>query len=94
MTAIDETRCRKRVYDSSHFSGHQCKLKVVKDGFCRLHHPDSVKARGEAAHQRYLESVKNSTWMQLKRANEEIDRLKKIIEDAGLTLEGLDGECD
>ena len=67
---------------------------MVKDGFCRIHHPDSVKARADAAYQRYKESVEKSPWMQLKRATEKIARLEKIIVDAGLTLDGLYGECD
>jgi hypothetical protein len=45
-------RCGKRVYAGS-FTGHMCTKPVFKDGFCKTHHPDSVKARQEKSDARY-----------------------------------------
>lgn len=39
-------RCKMRVYGSS-FRGYPCERKAWKDGYCKQHHPDSVKARHE-----------------------------------------------
>ena len=47
-------------------SYHQCRMKVCKDGYCRVHHPDAVKARREAAQVRYNEQQAKPPWQQLK----------------------------
>ena len=56
----DETRCCKRVYDSYSLIGHPCTRKVWKDGFCKTHHPETVKARQEESTRRYKEKWDNS----------------------------------
>ena len=62
-------RCKQRVYDGSRmdFSGHQCTRKAVRDGFCNVHHPDSVKARQVASQKRYEENYEASIYGQFKR---------------------------
>ena|SRR3990167_11093803 len=42
-----EERCKKTVYTNRGFSSHQCTRKKWKDKFCKIHHPDNVKARQE-----------------------------------------------
>lgn len=43
-------RCKKRVmYTAIYQGGHskQCTRYAVKDGYCKVHHPDEVAKRGE-----------------------------------------------
>lgn len=42
--ATNDQQCRKRVYGGT-YTGHQCTRKAVKDGYCKQHHPDTVKAK-------------------------------------------------
>ena len=57
MTTTPETiaelkRCKQRVSPKGQwgaFHQHQCHRNSVRDGFCTQHHPDTVKARSEAA---------------------------------------------
>ncbi len=58
---------------------HQCELPVLKDGYCRVHHPDAVKARREASHARYEEIAKRSPWNQLKTAHDRINALRRAL---------------
>lgn len=49
-------RCKESVYPSDRdgsFYPHQCERKAWKDGYCKQHHPDSVKERNEKARQRH-----------------------------------------
>jgi hypothetical protein len=45
-----EGYCKKSVYVASGNWGHshQCSRKVKLDGYCKQHHPDTVKARDDA----------------------------------------------
>ena len=46
---IDLTeRCKERVHAARSFNGHPCSRKAVRDGYCKQHHPEAVKARAEA----------------------------------------------
>lgn len=38
-------RCKKRVYFYRGLTNYQCKKNAVKDGFCKIHHPDEEKKR-------------------------------------------------
>ncbi len=39
-------RCRERVHDGGRSVRlHQCRRYAIADGFCKQHHPDTVKAR-------------------------------------------------
>lgn len=58
---------------------HQCQMKIVKDGFCRIHHPEAVEARVKATSARYEEKQKQSHWMQLKTAQKELRAAWEII---------------
>ena len=40
---MDENRCKKQVWGS--WTYYQCSRKIWKDGYCKQHHPDSVKER-------------------------------------------------
>ena len=41
---------------------HQCTRKVWKDGFCKLHHPETVAIREVKKTEAYNERQKHSAW--------------------------------
>ena len=45
-------RCKERVWNGQ-FSDYPCSRKDWKDGYCKQHHPDSVKKRRDDAYARY-----------------------------------------
>jgi hypothetical protein len=58
---------------------HQCTLKVVKDGFCRIHHPEAVAERRKKVEARQAESYARQPWVLLANAKEEITKLQAKI---------------
>lgn len=49
---------------------HQCKRRAVKDGFCRLHHPDAKKARLEKQYAAYEAKRQREIELALRRATD------------------------
>lgn len=44
------TKCKKKVWTGPRPQGltnHQCTRKAIKDGYCKIHHPDEIKKRAE-----------------------------------------------
>lgn len=55
---MEAERCKERVFPNERwgvFHPHQCSRRAVKDGFCKIHHPDEKKAREEKAHAAWRE---------------------------------------
>jgi len=46
--------CRAQVYGDRDPRGHRCSRRAVKDGYCKQHHPDTVKAREDARSAKWL----------------------------------------
>lgn len=97
----EKDRCQKRVYDHTGFHSVRCSRKAVKDGFCKQHHPDTVKARQERSDKAWREKFNNSPEMKLKRALEENEKLRAELETAkggilmkDTALEALQKEID
>lgn len=67
--------CSHKVWEGFH--GHPCRRNAWKDGYCKQHHPDTVKARREESEKAYEEKQKKSPWYLLQKANERIAYLKK-----------------
>lgn len=44
-----EERCKTTVPDGTGWHRYQCSRKDWKDGYCKQHHPDIVKARRQAS---------------------------------------------
>lgn len=57
---------------------HKCSRAAIKDGFCKQHHPDAVKARAAEADRKYEEKRAKDP---LRVARTEIDRQKTIIKN-------------
>lgn len=81
---MNEGRCRKHVYGGS-YMGHQCSRKAVKDGYCKQHHPDAVKAKKEAREKQWEQE-----WAERKRRHEREKAIRSFTAgmtwDEGLTL--------
>ena len=68
------SNCKEMVHSGGRsVSFHQCSRKAVKDGYCRIHHPEAVKARQEKADERYREKLDNSIYGQAARLRAEVD---------------------
>lgn len=77
---VDPNRCKASVPGpprSMRF--YQCKRKPWKDGWCKQHHPDTVAERRAKNQKRYEQKHQRSPMAQLRRANEEIVRLKARV---------------
>ena len=69
--------CKAKVYPTDTwgaFHPHQCKFKAVKDGYCKIHHPDAVEKRRKEKNKREEARRKASCFYRLGNA------LNKIIE--------------
>ena len=49
-------RCKKQYFKN--WSNYQCQNKAWKDGFCKIHHPDTIKARRDKSAKRWEEKWK------------------------------------
>ena len=59
----------------------RCSRKAVKDGYCRQHHPDAVKARKDKREAAAEKKWNNTPYKQLQRAVEEIGNLHNQIKE-------------
>jgi hypothetical protein len=76
-------KCKKYIYRG--MSESRCSRNAKRDGYCTQHHPDSKKAREEAAGRRWKEKQKRSPWNQLGAATKRIKKLEgeiaKLVEE-------------
>lgn len=70
-------RCKERVWPPPGWHSYQCTRKVWKDGYCKQHHPDSVKKRREETENRRHEQFENSPYCIIQRLTEENKKLKE-----------------
>ena len=68
-------KCKEKVWGG--WSYHPCLRNAVRDGYCKQHHPDSVKARKEKADARWEAKMQSSP---LSRAMRRIEELEAEIE--------------
>jgi hypothetical protein len=59
------------------FQRYQCKLTAWKDGFCKQHHPDSVKERCAKSEEHRRARIKETDWYKLDEALKRIAELEK-----------------
>ena len=72
-------QCKKMVMSLGGWYSRQCYRKSVKDGYCKQHHPDSVKARREASIKRYEEKQKHSIYTRYSDLIESHEKLKRGV---------------
>jgi TolA-binding protein len=76
LSSGDKARCKQQVV-SPGMRGmftHQCSRKVWKDGFCKLHHPETVAIRDVKKTEAYYERQKNSPWNIISEYREKLDK--------------------
>lgn len=86
----DPNKCPEIVPTSGlRMNYHQCNGKVVKDGYCRIHHPDAVKARQAESQRKYDEKWENSDFMKLKAELGRNADLERKLAACRTTLESI-----
>ncbi len=48
MELAEKEKCKEKIFRGAGHGSSQCSRNAVKDGYCKQHHPDNVKARREA----------------------------------------------
>lgn len=66
-------RCKKQFFKN--WSNYQCQNNAWKDGFCKIHHPDTVKARRDKSAKRWEEK-----WEKDKERTQKTENNKKDTE--------------
>jgi len=61
---MDGERCKEKVFKKWHH--YQCQNKAWKDGYCKQHHPETVKAKSEARDKAWEEKWANMKTEQVK----------------------------
>ena len=75
---MDDSKCKESVmWDSWH--SRQCTRKIWKDGFCKQHHPETVKERQKESQRKWEERRKKEPWYLLKIAQERIAELEAEV---------------
>lgn len=90
---MDATKCKEGIWDNWH--KYQCSRNIWKDGYCKQHHPDSVKEREKKRDERYKEQQEKSPWRQLEEAKIRIKDLEGelvLLKDELEYLKGLSQE--
>ena len=84
---MEKKRCKQRVYPPGTFGGfhpYQCTRFVwsehTEDGYCKIHHPITVKARQDKSHERYMAKMEKDPWVLLARAQQTIRELQDELE--------------
>ena len=75
----EKENCKELIYDKLRWRSFPCSRYAVKDGFCKQHHPGTVKKRQEEISKRWEAKRKRSPEYQLRLARVEIEDLKAEI---------------
>ena len=80
---MNPLKCKNKVYPSGmwgSFQGHQCHRNIWKNGYCKTHHPDTVKVRDETRKEIWKQKQENNPILLLQKANERIKELESELE--------------
>lgn len=85
---INVSRCKEQgISDGSRsMRYHQCYNKSWKDGYCKIHHPDSVAARRKKSDEQYEIKQKQSPWYLLEQSRKKIQELENEIKRLNIFL--------
>ena len=70
-------KCKQRVMRG--YREYQCSGKEWKDGFCKQHHPDMIKARDEASTKAWHEKMQNKPEAKMAREIHRLTQEKAIL---------------
>ncbi len=76
---MESTRCKAMVYHRAWSRQSQCERREWKDGWCKQHHPETVKLRRDASEKRYEEDRKKQPWYKLQEAHKRIAELEAEV---------------
>lgn len=75
-------RCQGRVYTGrgwDRIRGRQCTRKIWKDGYCKIHHPDSEEKRRNKSIEREEEKYKAGPIYIARIMKAEVERLRLLV---------------
>ena len=75
----EKEKCKKIISDPTGWHHYKCSRNAWKDGYCKQHHPDTVKVREQAKRERWEEKCKQSSWYRLEQAEKRIAELESEI---------------
>lgn len=96
-------KCKEEIMSGFHF--RKCSRKSVIDGYCRQHHPESVKKRRIESENKWMEKQENTPLAKARRRiteleqenarlRDEVERLKDVaVNERKMVLE-LEGRLD
>jgi hypothetical protein len=90
MKDIKVERCKEQVSGEGRFGSfypHRCSKPIWKEGYCKIHHPESVKIRQEKSKERWEEKRENEPIIRLIKAE---NRIKKLEEENQLLKDKLE----
>ena len=85
---MSEVMCKEQVWHQSGQWGrqHRCTRKAWKDGYCKQHHPDSVKERNKKSIEKYRKQqeyrLEHSPQALIEKANKENAALRTKLQQA------------
>lgn len=90
---LNTKRCKARVHSHDrNMTSWQCNRKRWKEGWCKIHHPESESARKAASFARFQEQAAKE-WRQT--ATAERERILKIIDEWWKEVQGTQvANCD
>jgi len=86
-------RCKEKVHPNNRwgsFHPRQCHAKIWKHGYCKIHHPDTVRIRQEAKEKRWEEEKENNPILLLQKANKQIEILEAEIKKKDKMIKELE----
>jgi hypothetical protein len=98
LNSGNEERCKQQVTTPGMrgMFSHQCTRKIWMDGYCRLHHPDTVAIRDTKKTEAYHEREKSNPWNiissfreKLEKANARIAELEQQLKEANDEINSL-----
>ena len=58
MMRTEATRCKQQVTDTLGWHFYPCGRKAIRDGFCRIHHPEERAARAAKRGRRAIDAAR------------------------------------
>ena len=75
-------RCKEQVKGEGQWGWlhpHQCTKKLWKDGFCKIHHPESVAKRQEESLRKWHEKMDNTPLAKALRRIEKLEKENQLL---------------
>jgi hypothetical protein len=87
-------QCKAMFWPQGNWHQKHCTKLEWKDGFCKIHHPDSVAERQKKSDERYRAKMDNSPITKLVKSNEKLKAINADLLEACLAWKFYLKECD